>query len=149
MTKLSNGTTVPVALPSRRGISAWDTKSLAAAVKKAKGVVEGLTNFLGRVYYALRNLGQSPQERAINYAATNIFQVSVLFEHATNLGLVLDLIEAVKSPICRQDSDCWDVKLTFFDPQNDRAARHVHRFTVDVSDVVPCTVGRLRSWAVR
>jgi hypothetical protein len=62
----------------------------------------------------------------------------------------LDEIDVVRSPICRPESDCWDVKLTFFDPSRmlDRA-RKVYRFTVDVSDVTPVTVGSVRSWSVR
>jgi hypothetical protein len=62
----------------------------------------------------------------------------------------LDTIETERSPICRPDSDCWDVKLTFFDPERVfQRARKTHRFTVDVSDVVPVTVGPVRSWYVR
>jgi hypothetical protein len=110
---------------------------------------EALTNFLERVYYSLRNLGQSPEERAKNFAASNAYQSRDIFRKMVEAKLELDHIEVVRSPICRQDSDCWDVMLTFFDPLNDRAARTVHRFTVDVSDVVPCTVGRTRQWFVR
>ncbi|WP_394325532.1 cyanobactin maturation protease PatG family protein [Methanosarcina barkeri] len=54
-----------------------------------------------------------------------------------------------KSPICRPDSDCWDVKLTFFDPlHREEVARMVYRFTIDVSDVVPVSIGDLRSWSI-
>lgn len=148
-TTLTNGITVPVVEPSLRGVFAWDTAGVAAAVASSDVEAKRVANFLDRVYYELRNLGQSPQERAMNFAATNAFQISTVFHDAVGAKQELDLIEVAKSPICRQDSDCWDVKLTFFDPQNDRAARTVHRFTVDVSDVVPCTVGRVRTWFVR
>lgn len=146
---LSNGITVPVVMPSLRGMFAWDTRSLVEALKlKAEEEIQ-VTNFLERLYYDLRNLGLSPQDRAKNFAATNAYQVGEVFRNAVRRKLVLDHIEVQKSPICRQDSDCWDVLLTFFDPANDRAARDVHRFTVDVSDVVPCTVGRVRNWFIR
>jgi hypothetical protein len=56
-------------------------------------------------------------------------------------GLQLDTIEVEKSPICRLDSDCWDVKLVFFDTTNYLAPRTVFRITADVSDVVPVSVG--------
>ncbi len=148
-TRLTNGVSVPILVPTMRGLFAWDTESLVDAVKKSDGSTAGVGNFLERVYYELRNMGQSPQERAINFAATNAFQVSKIFHEAAGSEHELDRIEVTKSPICRQDSDCWDVMLTFFDPDNDRAARRVHRFTVDVSDLVPCTVGRVRSWSVR
>ena len=45
------------------------------------------------------------------------------------------------APICRPDSDCWDVQLLMFDPENERRASRVYRYTVDVSDVLPVTVG--------
>ena len=62
----------------------------------------------------------------------------------------LDTIEVERSPICRQYSDCWDVKLMFFNPSKVfEQARKVYRFTVDVSDVVPVMVGDVRSWFVR
>ena len=146
---LSNGVSVPVVVPALRGMFAWDTTGLVKAVTKNAAEHDRVANFLNRVYYELRNLGQSPQERAQNFAATNAFQVSQVFHTAVGQKQELDTIGVVKSPICRQDSDCWDVTLTFFDPQNDRAARTVYRFTVDVSDVVPCTVGAIRSWSIR
>ena len=58
----------------------------------------------------------------------------------------LDTITVEKSPICRLDSDCWDVKLKFFDPENNRRAKRVFRFTIDVSDSIPVTLGEVRTW---
>ena len=51
-----------------------------------------------------------------NYAATDAFLVANVFKDAIKEGMGLDTIEVERSPICRLDSDCWDVKLTFFDP---------------------------------
>ena len=63
--------------------------------------------------------------------------------------MVLDRIKVERSPICRPDSDCWDVVVTFFNPARIMdQARKVYRFTVDVSDLVPVTVGEPRSWYV-
>jgi len=150
---LSTGEVLPVVEPALRGLYAWDTKSLVeqvTTVKKAKaGVDAGLSNFLERVYYELRNLGVAPQDRALNAAATNAFQAETAFSQAVGAGRELDEISVEKSPICRQDSDCWDVSLAFFDPANDRAARRIYRFTIDVSDVIPVSVGPVRSWSVR
>ena len=102
-----------------------------------------------RVYYELMNLGRASSERAMNFATTNVFQAAAVFEQAARENLMLDSIETERSPVCRPDSDCWDVKLTFFDPANRlTVARKVYRFTVDVSDVVPVTVGKVRSWSV-
>ncbi len=72
-----------------------------------------------------------------------------MFSQSGKENLELDSIEVERSPICRPESDCWDVKLTFFDPTNRfERARQVHRFTVDVSDVIPVTVGEVRHWNV-
>jgi len=64
--------------------------------------------------------------------------------------MALDTIEVERSPLGRPDSDCWDVKIHFFYPERQvQTVRKVFRFTVDVSDVVPVTVGPTRSWFVR
>jgi hypothetical protein len=50
----------------------------------------------------------------------------------------------------RAGSDCWDVKLVFFFPDRPaQTVRRLYRFTVDVADVVPATVGPMRSWSIR
>ena len=41
------------------------------------------------------------------------------------LGEQLDSILVDKSPFCRMDSDCWDVKLKFFDPDNNQRAKRI------------------------
>jgi cyanobactin maturation PatA/PatG family protease len=111
---------------------------------------EAVGNFLERVYHELRNLGVTSQERAINFSATNALNVERTFESAIKDDTQLDTIEVQRSPICRPDSDCWDVKLTFFNPGKVfEQARKVYRFTVDVSDVCPVMVGPVRSWFVR
>jgi len=152
-TRLLNGMTVPVVYPDLRGMYKWQSHELIAAAKAAVGddVADDdeILNFLNRVYYELRNLGIAPQERAINFAATNAFQTRQAFAESAGRQLALDTITVVKSPICRPDSDCWDVQLQMFDPENERRASRVYRYTVDVSEVLPVTVGQIRSWAVR
>jgi hypothetical protein len=62
----------------------------------------------------------------------------------------LDTIDVDPSPLCPPGSDCWDVKLTFFFPERPtNTARRVYRFTVDVADIVPATIGPMRSWSIR
>ena len=157
---LRNGQIVPVIYPELRGMFSWTTKSLVtAAVGEPSGDeeqrgeyesrAEEVANFLERVYYEIRNFGIAPQERAINYAATNAFQVDHIYRDAIRAGMSLDRIEVERSPICRPESDCWDVKLTFFDPSSRlEKARTVYRFTVDVSDIIPITLGKVRRWSV-
>jgi cyanobactin maturation PatA/PatG family protease len=156
--KLMSGQSVPRIVPTIRGMYSWSTNALISSVlggRPAESAAQeqydrreaGIRNFLDRIYYELRNLGKTPQERAINYASTNAFQIAHVFQEAVSETMQLDKIDVEKSPLCRPESDCWDVKLLFFDPQNrNQRARKVYRFTVDVSNEVPVTIGRVRSW---
>lgn len=160
-TRLMNGMTVPVVYPDRRGMYQWNSKDLVEATRVAMAEMpaamaaaddatdDEILNFLNRVYYELRNLGVSPQERALNFAATNAYQSRQAFADAAARHLALESINVAKSPICRPDSDCWDVQLTMFDPENERRANRTYRYTVDVSEVLPVTVGPVRTWASR
>ncbi|WP_017721275.1 S8 family peptidase [Kamptonema formosum] len=160
--RLFSGQVVPVIAPEVRGMYEWNVNQLVTlAVNAAKASATAtqaaqqeqatrasLKEFLNRMYYEFRNLGQTSQERALNFAATNAFQAAQAFSEATSKGMQLDRIETEKSPFCRMDSDCWDVKLKFFDPENDDRAKKVYRFTVDVSDTMPVTIGEVRTWSV-
>lgn len=151
-TTLLNGQTVPVVIPDHRGMYAWSVERLLAAAL-GEGADEeqrsGLDNFLYRVYYELRNLGLTSPERALNYAATNAFQLANVYGTAVRDRLELDTIRVRPSPVCRPGSDCWDVEISFFDPDNTNRASRVYRFTIDVSDVLPVAVGQVRSWTIR
>lgn len=109
------------------------------------GVEAALTAFLTRVYYDLRNLGSTSRDRALNFAATNIFNTAAIMTMLKE-DEALDMIAVEKSPFCRMDSDCWDVKMRFFDQVNSRRARQVYRYTVDVSEVIPVLLGEPASW---
>lgn len=158
--RLRSGQTVPIVDPGRAPINSWTVNSLVETVlgQPPKGKTEqakymqqreGISNFLQRVYYEIRNLGQSPQERAMNFAATTAYKLGDIFADSVRSGLELDRIEVEKSPIQRLDSDSWDVKLTFFNPAKRlEQARKVHRFIVDVSTVAPVQIGVVRSWSV-
>lgn len=158
--RLFSGQVVPViTLDATRGVYGWNVNALQDAAIEAvkKDLPQGkeevarkaLTSFLYQVYYKLRNLGQTSQERALNFAATNAFQVASVFSEAVGAGMELDDIEVLKSPFCRMDSDCWDVTLGFFDAENLMRARKRFQFTIDVSDVIPVTLGEVRSWSSR
>lgn len=155
--RLFSGQVVPVIQPeSPRGMYGWHVNTLVGAALAAVGAEQGgdestmrrtLSSFLNRIYYDLRNLGQTSQDRALNFAATNAFQAAQTFSEAVGAGMELDSINVSKSPFCRMDSDCWDVQLKFFDPENSRRAKKVFRFTIDVSDLIPVTLGEVRSWS--
>ncbi len=118
-TRLLNGMNVPTIFPDLRGMYKWRSahliESTRALVQEGGDSDDQLLNFLNRVYYELRNLGVAPEDRALNFAATNAYQARVAFAHAAAKSLVLDSIKVVKSPICRPDSDCWDVEISMFD----------------------------------
>jgi cyanobactin maturation PatA/PatG family protease len=162
--QLMSGQVVPLIIPELRGMYSWTTAALIKAIggappaKTAKAEerqtydqkASRVAGFLERVYFSMQNLGLAPQDRAINYAATNALNVEKIFEAALIENLELDSIEVEASSVCRPDSQCWDVKLTFFNPQRIlEQARRVYRFTVDVSDTCPVMVGSVRSWSVR
>ena len=134
----------------------WHVNTLVSSALEAVGTGQNadearmrrtMSSFLNRIYYDLRNLGQISQDRALNFAATNAFQAAQTFSEAVGAGMELDSINVSKSPFCRMDSDCWDVQLKFFDPENSRRAKKVFRFTIDVSDLIPVTMGEVRSWS--
>ena len=159
--RLMSGQIVPIIDPAVRGMYSWNTVKL---VEAALGPVPteigpsrdeysarsaGLSDFLNRVYYDLRNLGLLPEDRALNYSATNAFQVTRVVQAATTEELDLDTIVVRTSPVCRPDSQCYDVELSFFNPNNTNTANRIFRFTVDVSDIVPVTIGEIRTWTRR
>ena len=156
--KLFSGQVVPVIEPqSTRGLYGWKVNNLVSAAFETVQAAEGeadeeamrrtLGSFLNRVYYDLRNLGTTSQDRALNFSVTNAFQAASTFSQAVAQGMELDSITVEKSPFCRVDSDCWDVKLKFFDPENSRRAKKIFRFTIDVSDLIPVTLGEVKSWS--
>ncbi|MBD2342392.1 PatA/PatG family cyanobactin maturation protease [Calothrix sp. FACHB-156] len=160
--KLFSGQVVPVVeIQSPRGLAGWDTNGLIPAAMEAiqslelpserqppseSSIAEALESFLNRVYYDLRNLGTTSQDRALNYSVTNIIYAVRVFARALADGREFDSVSVEKSPLCRLDSDCWDVKLKFFDPENDRRAKQIYRLTVDVSDVMPVLLGDVKTW---
>jgi cyanobactin maturation PatA/PatG family protease len=160
---LLNGQVVPVVVPDPRGVYSWTTAALADAVAgplaadaaeaERNGHArkrEGVRNFLARVYHEVRNLGLTPQDRALNFAATNAFAMGEIYAAAIREKMELDQVRVVPSPIGRPGSDCWDVEAYFFYPERQvQTVRKVYRFTVDVSDTVPVTVGEMRAWFTR
>jgi len=155
--RLYSGQVVPVVeVRNVRALYSWNVNLLAHNAIQAlqsrdptvdaAAVDRSLRSFLNRVYFDLRNLGFASPDRALNYAATNAFQATEVFAQAVAVGMELDDIVVEKSPFCRLHSNCWDVRLKFFDPENTRRARRIYRYTVDVSDVTPVTLGATRSW---
>ena len=157
--QLFSGQELPViTIINTRGMYAWTInnlveaalESVAAQVPQADEIAlrKSLNSFLNKVYFEFQNLGATSRDRALNFSVTNTFQAASSFAAVVSTGMHLDGIEVEKSKFCRLNSDCWDVILKFFDPENSRRAKKVYRFTVDVSDRIPVTLGQLRSWSV-
>jgi cyanobactin maturation PatA/PatG family protease len=108
-----------ISVQNTRGMYGWRVNSpIAAALEtvrdsdsdtNSEALRRSLTSFLHRIYFDLRNLGQTAHDRALNFAATNTFQAASTFAEAVARGMELDKIEVEKSPFCRLDSDCWDL----------------------------------------
>lgn len=153
---LLNGTVVPKLAIVTRAIFYWDIEALLGSMPSGGSGTsdsddprDDLKHFLLRIYYELRNLGVSPDDRAKNFAATNAYQARRIFEWAIKNGYKLDSIAFADSPICRKNSICRDIRLTFFDPKDlFGAARVVYEYTIDVSDLVPVQVGDLRRYEI-
>lgn len=155
--KLFSGQVVPVIQPeNERGINGWEVNGIINAAlealpitdeEKRQKIRDTVENFLNRIYYDYRNLGTTSQDRALNFAATNIIQNVRSASRTIESGMELDSIGVEKSPFCRLDSDCWDVKIKFFDPENRNRARQVFRYTIDVSDISPVTLGEPKRWS--
>ena len=157
--KLFSGQEVPViTINNIRGMYGWKISGLVDAALQTFSeemadaneiqMRKSLSSFLKRVYFDLQNLGQTAKDRALNFAATNAIQAASTFAKAIATGMELDTIEVEKSPFCRVNSDCWDIKLKFFDPDRGLRAKKVYLFTIDVSYLIPVTLGEVRSWSV-
>lgn len=174
--RLFSGQVVPVVIAQPRGLAYWrETALVDALIPELTDMQPGGTEtwarhtlraFLDKVYYQLRNLGQTSPDRALNYAASNAFQ----FASSISQGLLsgqhvpgpppvdgrqpqghlytLDTIAVTKSPYCRMDSDCWDVQIKFFDPENDTRASNVFLYTIDVSDEMPVSLAPAHQFLV-
>jgi cyanobactin maturation PatA/PatG family protease len=173
-TRLFSGQVVPVVKVKGRGIYTWNEHALIKSVSEAvdqdtvgkninesRGSTPGyfektVRAFLDKIYYQFRNLGQSSADRALNYAGTNAF----LFGSQISDGLLsaktvpgpedhfyaLDSIRVSKSPHCRVGSDCQDVIVTFFDPEDERRSKVHYLFTVDVSDEHPVSLAPVHTF---
>ncbi|GET40936.1 PatA/PatG family cyanobactin maturation protease [Microseira wollei] len=157
--QLFSGQELPViTIVNTRGMYAWKInnlveaalQSVASQIPQADEIAlrKSLNSFLNKVYFEFQNLGNTSRDRALNFSVTNTFQAASSFAAVVSTGMQLDGIEVEKSKFCRLNSDCWDMILKFFDPENSRRAKKVYRFTVDVSDRIPVTLGQLRSWSV-
>jgi len=130
---LRSGQVVPVIVPDLRGL----TQSTSAGLSTAQVTGQTLTvgeQLVFRLFYELRNLGVSPQDRVRN--AMSVLNIAAIGAGMTDMAL--EGVQVEQSPVCRPGSDCWDVVITAFNPTDRLAsARRIFRQTVDVSNVIP------------
>jgi len=136
---LPSGLTVPLIQPELRGMTCWIPPEVFGRRAWSSGFFEALAS--GR-----RNLGATAADRALNFcwpmAATS-------FEAAVGEGMELDSV-AVNRPFGPPGQDRWSVDLIFYRPvEGDPATRRVHRFTVDLGDVIPSLVDGPRIFSIR
>jgi cyanobactin maturation PatA/PatG family protease len=158
--RLLTNEVVPTIRFDMRGSATWSTAVLVDAVVGPSKSEGDLADFARRILDRLeddtRNLGLAAEDRAKNYASTalaaiirsladtNKFQRYIKTENAEYDSIVVN-----RSQVCRQDSECHDVDIYFFDKSNFLAPRSVVSVTVDVSDVVPVRIGFERIYAKR
>lgn len=175
--RLFSGEMVHVLEVKARGLSTWNETLLVKAVsdavkddykKRQKTLSDDQADHMSatvralfdQLYYRFRNLGQTGSDRALNAAGTNAFLVArevsdgiLSAKHvpgAKDNFYVLDTISVEKSAYCRQSSsECYDVKVRFFDPENERRASVTYLFTYDVSTVYPVTLAPTRTFIER
>lgn len=165
------GEDLPVVEVQSRGLYTWNEAVLVQAVieavkqeyKKKKPPVEldegkvatlktTIRALLDMAYWRFRNLGQTSADRAMNAAGTNAFLVGselkdglLSAKHVPGKDdnfYTLESIKVAKSSFCRPGgSDCQDVYLTFFDPENERRARVTYLLTFDVALPLPIPIG--------
>ncbi|MGQ3355239.1 MAG: S8 family serine peptidase [Phreatobacter sp.] len=156
-TTLYDGSVVDVLVPDLRGMNSWSVSAYTKAIlderKKAEpkatdaALKQDLSRFFGKILFSIRNKGVTPQERALNAAATNAFNFSDVLRDAGREGMTLRDVAVERSPINRVGGEYYDVLLTFFDPKRrTEVAPLLARFTIDVADTVPVLIGDPTIW---
>ncbi|CAN7607425.1 S8 family serine peptidase [Bosea sp. LjRoot9] len=156
-TTLYDGNVVDVLVPDLRGMHSWSVGAYTKAIVDERKKVEpkaseailkqDVSRFLGKILFSIRNKGVTPQDRALNAAATNAFNFSEVLKDAGRESMTLRDISVERSPINRAGSEYYDVLLTFFDPRRrTEVAPLLARFTIDVSDTVPVLIGEPTVW---
>lgn len=164
---LSTGQRVEVIRPELRGMAFWSTAAFFSSLERGdlRGDPDTLffaARVVSRLYELTRNDGKSPQDRAINYSATALLQNIVslfddelfrqlLGERTDGGGARVSAIRdtavndiQVRPSDCRESGGEFDVELSLFNVENAFRGLTVIANTVDVSDVVPVTLGKNR-----
>ena len=155
MVRLLNGMEIPVIYPNQRGTCSWSVKAFIKRLTEGKDTAGRLAQWSERILLRFmeeaRNPGLTGEHRALNFAATQAVQFAFQLHKIHNLDFdpEVDSISVQPSPTCRKDSECYDVLVPYYDPNNLMRSRIVYRFTVDVSDQVPVLLGNIQHFRAK
>jgi len=173
--QLSTGEVVEIINPAMRGTSSWNTARLVSLAKQVIGddgaALMVVAKLVSRLYDEARNNGKSPEDRALNWAATTLLRSirpllglpvpgsrsGTLRPNENNIfqmfigGLRDAAVDSitVKPSTCRQTGMEFDVEVSLFNFENVQRGVMVLEQTIDVSDVVPVTMGMIRPFTRR
>ncbi len=156
--QLSSGDVVEVINPELRGMSSWDTLNLYQIfihqVKDPVAATVAFARVVSRLYEVVRNDGKAPEHRALNWAATDL--IANLGPYLTDPAQILagmlggldnmavDTI-TVYPASCRRTGMEYDVETSFYSFADALRGLILFTETVDVSDIVPVTLGSIRT----
>lgn len=157
---LLTGHVVPVIYPDMAGTSELNVEALAKSVEgklplKDEDERELVRRILDRFTVEIRNPGISPEDRAKNYGATQVFPILLEVFATVKKRYGLDQVEIDEILVRKSETaltssfDLYDFNLSLFDPSNIHRARVVVSVTIDVADVVPSNVGAARIYSGR
>lgn len=162
--QLYSGEVVEVIRPEERGAQNWNMTRLIQEITGSQGPGGGLPGpealilalrILSTLNEEVRNPGKLPEDRARNFAASNLVFLlgsylanpafAQLFGRDQLVNVALDSVD-VKPALCRRkDSEPYDVEISFFNFTNQFMGNVVLAQTIDVSDIVPVPEGRTRT----
>lgn len=147
MRSLRDGTRVPrVDMEVVRGLYAWTLESSVARTNLDADAGEILSSMLRAIQEESRNDGAGGPSRTLNYLTANPVQLVMSALSAQREGFTFDGFGIVRSTFSRPNSECWDIELRFTDVDDEFRAGLIHLHTVDVADILPVSVGRLKAW---
>ena len=170
--ELRSGQVGEVINPTMRGMQNWVANAMIGAfgialapsgadtvpVPSATQLNLFLSHLMSRMLEETRNFGKTGMERARNFVATDILTRFVKVLEGDNLlifykfvnnwdnlqNIWLDRVTVVPSPSCRPKSECYDVRIYFFDANSDLLAELVVSISVDINNSVPAFISEIK-----